>query len=215
MAILNIIWSFLFVFVKGDSLSKDTCKCSGEEPIINFIDTKSNRIIFCGSIDEKSSPNSYTVTEFRMINCLNNTVIEDHSEDAISKYSITVENNRVIIAKNHFIVNEKWQVISLPAMEKSVYFSGRKICISKEKNVLKVPALTKEQNDSINSLCEILKEKSINKGLYPYDETSIYILFTGAIKGNRGARYLLANLDRLFILDGAVKETKDEIWMRY
>jgi hypothetical protein len=215
MNILIIIWSFLSVFINRDSLPKDACKCIGEEPIINFIDSKGNRLIFCGSINEKSRPNSYTVTEFRMINCLNNAVIEDHSEDAISKYSITVMKNSVLIAKNHFIVNEKWEVISIPAMEKSVCFNGRKICISKEKNVLKVPVLSKEQNDSINSLCELLKEKSICKGSYPYDETSIYILFTGAIKGNRRARYLLANLDRLFILDGGVKETKDEIWMRY
>ena len=48
--------------------------------------------------------------------------------------------------------------------------------------------------------------------IYPYDEKSLYLLFTGAVNGNSDAKYLLKNLEDLFVLDGAIAETREEIW---
>lgn len=209
MSILTLV---LFPILFGNN---SDCQCKSDESIIEFNDTAKNRIIVCGTINEKRDTNWYSISGFKLINCSNNSVLEDYSEDAVSKCFLILGQNELTLIKTHLIVNEAWEIISSPAVETNFSFNKNRICVSKDKYVFRKPHLTKIQSDSVNLLCRTLKEMSYKRPNYPFEEESIIFLHTAAISGNCEAKKLLNNLEELFILDGAIKETFGELWISW
>lgn len=200
-----------------ESMGADNCKCNNNvEPIIFFKDKSDNQLIFCGSLDKKISENKFVISEFKLVNCKDKKEIINQAEDAVSKSIVTIKTDSLLIAETHFVLNSKWEIDIVPAMETTVKFINGTPNLSSKRNVFVAPPLTKEQQDSLSTLNKNLKEKAKSgKSIYPYDEKTIYLLFMGAINGNQDAKYLLKNLSELFILDGAVAETRGEIWMDF
>jgi hypothetical protein len=195
----------------------DNCKCKNNTaPIISFKDKSNNRLIFCGRINKKLSETKFVISEFKMIDCNDKKEIIDQAEDAVSQSVVTIEKDSLLVAETHYILNSNWEMDIVPARETTIKFVQGKPILSSKRDIFAAPPLAKEQQDSLATLNKNLKEKSkAGKIIYPYDEKSIYLLFMGAVNGNEEARYLLKNLDRLFILDGAIAETREEIWIEF
>jgi len=202
---------------KEKTADLDNCKCTNNtSSIISFKDKNNNQLIFCGSTDKKISENKYLISGFKLINCRDNKTIIDESIDEVPKFIITIKSDSLLLANTQFILNKDWNIEPIPAMETTIKFIEGNPNLSSKKNVFIAPPLSKEQQDSLIIINKNLKEKAkAGKSIYPYDEKTIYLLFMGAINGNSDAKYLLKNLDKLFILDGAIAETKGEIWMEF
>lgn len=195
----------------------DNCNCKNNvASIIFFKDKNNNQLIFCGRLDKKLSENKFVVSEFKLIDCNDKKEIINQSEDAVSKSIVTIKTDSLLVAETHYILNSKWEIDIVPATETTIKFVQGKPVLSSKRNIFIAPPLGKEQQDSLITLNKNLKEKAkTGKSVYPYDEKSIYLLFMGAVNGNEDAKYLLKNLNKLFILDGAIAETRGEIWIDF
>ena len=193
------------------------CKCTDNvTPIISFKDKNNNQLIFCGILNKKISDDKYIISGFKLINCNDKKEIIDETIDEVPNFIVTIKSDSLLLANTHFVLNKEWNIESIPATEKTIKFINHQVHISSKRNVFVAPQITKEQQDSLISLCKQLKEKSqAGKVFYPYEETTIFLLFMGAINGNADAKYLLKNLDKLFVLDGAIAETRGEIWIDF
>ena len=217
--IIGIVLSLMQPSCGNFQVKKDlgNCECKNNDtPIISFKDKSNNQLIFCGRLDKKLSEDKFVISEFKLIDCNDKKEIINQTEDAVSKSIVTVKEDSLLIAETHYILNSKWEIDIVPATEITIKFTLGKPILSSKRNVFIVPPLSKEQQDSLIILNKNLKEKAkTGKSIYPYDEKSIYLLFMGAINGDEDAKYLLKNLDKLFVLDGAIAETRSEIWMDF
>ena len=213
----TILISIAFISINSNIDKLSDCKCKGSvETILLFEDKNNNELIICGNLVEKITYNKFVVSEFIIYDCMNKKEIIDCSEDAIFPSIITTTKDSLIVAVSHYFLNNNWEIDITPAKETVIKFVNNEAVITSEKQVFSVPPLTKEQTDSLFILNKNLREKAIGEKIhYPYDEKTIYLLFMGAIGGNQEAKYLLKNLDKLFILDGTIAETLGEIWVSF
>lgn len=193
------------------------CNCKNNvAPILFFKDKSNNQLIFCGRLDKIISENTFLISEFKLVDCNDEMEIINQSEDAVSKSIIIINPDSILIAETHYILNSKWEIDIVPALETTIKFIHAKPNLSPKRNVFTAPPLTKEQHDSLIILNKNLTEKAkAGKSIYPYNEMTIYLLFMGAVNGSEDAKYLLKNLDNLFVLDGAIAETRGEIWIDF
>lgn len=200
---------------ENDPDSKCGCK-NDTPPIISFKGKEKGEIIFCGGVERKLAENKIVISEFKVIDCQNGTTLINHSEDTVSKSIVTISRDSLLLSETHYILNSKWEIDIVPAVESTIKFVKGEPFISQERKVFVAPKLAKAQTDSLLRLNKNLKNKiKSDKSVYPYGEKSIYLLFMGAINGNKDAKYLLKNLDSLFILDDASAETRSEIWLDF
>lgn len=194
-----------------------SCLCaSGENPIISFKDKSGNHLIICGRMVKKTSDNTYHISEYKITDCKNRGEIYDQSEDAVSISFVEVETDSIVLTDTHFILNSINEIEAVPVIERTIKYVSSVPKVSSDRNVFIRPKLTKDQVISLTKLIEDLNAIS-KKGVtqYPYDEKSIYLLLIGAINNNKEAGRILRNLDKLFIIDGAIAETRNEIWIKY
>ena len=158
------------------------------------------------------------MSELTVKNCLTKKNLLDSRSDATQTFAVKKFSDSVTITSLQLIPDSTMrQLMYVPLSYKVLKIaSNGDPAISKSKFIFKVPRITQYQKKYIDSLCETLKA-GIKRPLsiYPFDETSIYVLFLGAL-ANYGSSYdLFVNLDKYYSLDGAIAETKEEIPFEY
>jgi hypothetical protein len=209
---LFILFTVLLSFYSDDVSNKNLCKCENDEDLIAFLKSgDKNQLILCGNIEERISENRFVISDYKIINCVDMSVPVDMSGFAYLKDIVTLYKDSFTVAYTQFILNNEWETVAVPAIENSVKIIDGKPYLSPNRNVFSIPPLSKEQKDSLETLIHSLqKTAETGEALYPYDENTLYLLLMGAVNGNEKAKFLLKNLDTLFILDGAVSETMSE-----
>ena len=187
------------------------CSCSNElsEKVIEF---KNKSILICGNQKALNKNGKYIVYECQIIDCKNHNILIDHSSDAIFPTILTKSPNRLVIQETQCMLDTTDNIIYVPTTEIIIKFNKGQSTVFPIRKIFSPPILTKRQNDSLNILCRNLESQITGKpSLYPYNEKSLYLLYMGAINGMKKPKYLFQNLDSLFILDGAISETKREL----
>lgn len=194
--------------------SAQSCHCSKEEQGITF----KNKVIVCGTANEFKMNNTSVLSEITVKNCKTNKYLIDSRSDAMETFAVKKFSDSLTITSLQLIPDSSLhQLTYVPLYCQVVKIASNGTPdISKARFIFKAPKITEHQKKHIDSLC--LKLKTGIKqpaSIYPFDETSIYVLFLGAL-ANYGSSYdLFVNLDRYYTLDGAIAETKEEIPFEY
>jgi hypothetical protein len=168
----------------------------------------------CGNIVERRTNDTFLVSECLIKNCKDESEIVNHTNDAISTVILINQKTTLVVQETRFILNSEDKVDIIPSTEVRIKVVGDSVLVSPSKNIFSPPKLTQRQNDSLNNLCKNLKVHiSQGQSHYPCDYPSIYLLYMGALSGNKEAEFLFQKLDSLFELDGAIAETRGEIWI--
>lgn len=203
----------VLLIVKIYSLAQP-CHCSNEEKRIMF----KNKIIVCGTTDETKLDNTLVLSEITVKNCLTNKYLIDSRSDATETFAVKKFSDSLTITSLQLIPDSSMrQLMYVPFSYKVLKIaSDGKPNISQSRFIFSVPKITESQKKYIDTLCLKLKS-GIKKpaGIYPFDETSIYVLFLGALMKYNDCYDLFVNLGKYYTLDGAIAETKEEIPFEY
>jgi hypothetical protein len=189
-------------------LAQNNCICdNGLKKIY-----KINEVLVCGHIEEQIN-SKYKLKSLTVLNCTKNEFIVNYDGDEITPFSITFQNDTIILVEYHYApIGDNWEMSSFPFERKYIISSYDSIQISKPEIIFDYPNLTNNQIKDINNICRTLEHYTSNeRKIYPLEYESIYILFIGAYKNISNSREIYRSIRTNFILDGAVAETYGEI----
>jgi len=194
--------------------SAQSCHCSNEEKGFMF----KNKVAVCGTASEIKLSNALTLSELTVKNCITKKYLIDSRSDATETFAVKRFSDSIIITSLQLIPDSTMKQLTYVPLSYKVLkiVSDGKPNISQSRFIFRVPKITRGQKKYLDSLC--LKLRSGFKhpaNVYPFDETSIYVLFLGALANYGTCQDLFVNLDKYYILDGALAETKEEIPFAY
>lgn len=193
----------------------DKCSCpEGSTALSDLANFHTREISICGVLENKNA-DTFVVSECQIVNCKNGSHISDHSADGIFKVILIKQKDCLLVRETAFLLDSADNIIYAPCSETKITFFDGKMVVSEPNDIFVIPTLTKRQLEALNHICTGLRTE-IAKGNteFPYDEKSIYLLYMGALNGDAEAIYLFKNLASLFNLDGAIAETRGELFLR-
>lgn len=194
--------------------SAQSCHCSGNEKGFVF----KEKVVICGTASEPESGNTLILSEFTVKNCFTGKYLIDTRLDAMETFAIKKFADSVTITDLQLIPDStmsRLMLVPLSCKVLSIASDGSPHC-SKSKFIFKIPDLTGYQKRYVDSLCKAIKaciKHDIHT--YPSDESSVYMLFLGALSNYSSSYDLFVNLGKYFNLDGAIAETRAEIPFEY
>jgi len=193
-------------------ISNNGCSCGNQlSKNMYFSKYDTSLLLICGDILDTIAKDSFTVTHYKIINCRTGERIVDIGEDGIFNAIFVTKNKELLIIDKQFILDTNDIITSIPNNSTTIKIEKEGLNVSR-KMIFSPPALTMKQDSSLNILCINLKQLTkLPRQPYPYDEKSIYLLYMGVLNKKKDATYILNNLDSLFVLDGAIAETKSEL----
>ena len=193
------------------TIAQTDCSCSYEfqSTLGKFKDG-----IICGYQNENDTSNfSYAIS---IKDCKNDKLIFDNSNDEIFAYKFnTYENGIGLITCLFAPVGDEWEMQVLPATENLYEWRNNELKFSERRIIFKYPQtkLSENQISDIDSLLNYInKSKQSKKVFYPGDEKSLYILSIGVLFNIGESRKAFEELESYFKFDGAIAETKHEIF---
>lgn len=190
------------------------CHCSNEGTGITF----KNKVMVCGTANEMKISNALVLSEVTVKDCSAKRYLMDSRSDATETFAIKQFSDSVTITSLQLIPDSSLhQLTYVPLSYKVLKIaSNGNPTVSKPRFIFKAPKITGHQKKYIDSLCLTLKTGIKQPtSVYPFDETSIYVLFLGALANYSNCYDLFVNLDKYYTLDGAIAETKEEIPFEY
>ena len=197
--------------------AQDYCGCKNDIPILIY----KKCVAVCGTLVEPSTEDNLTLTEVLIKDCKSNKILFDSRLSAWEKFLIVNKSDSLVLTSLQLIPDSSMEQLTfIPLSFKSVNVNVKKgnsrVLISPKHFIFKAPKLTSFQKVYLDKLCGELKFAATKgKSAYPLDEMSIYALFLGAIHDYNDSQELFVNLEKYFILDGAIAETKSEIPFEY
>ena len=176
-----------------------------------------NKVTICGYLNE-SKKNEYLISEFSMKNCETGEYILDTHLEAMETFLIKAFKDSIVINEMQWIPDSLMNNQKLvPLCYQTLKISpGGKIIMGAPKFIFKKPKLSLYQKKYLDSICDYLRAKKTSpKTLYPLDDNSIYGLFLGALWKYGDSYDLFVNIDKYFLLDGAIAETNGAIPFEY
>lgn len=202
------IFCFALVLFFSQLVHAQNCKCGNDQKKIQL----KNRIVLCGTLEKSVASREYTMSGITVQDCATSKYLLNSEDDETTNYNIKVKSDSIYITEMQLIPDSKMsKLILTPLSYRIVYLqNGNVLKLTKTIFSFIDPKLNLYQKKYLDSLCNKIKSHSSS-----LDELSIYALFLGAVNNYRDCRNLFINLDKYYDLDGANKETKDEIPFGY
>lgn len=187
------------------------CRCKQGDRLYGSAD----KFIICGSRDG-AADSVGMVRAISILDCRRNVIVLDNHDDEQTMYQIRSSSSGVTITELQLMFDSSGVGLTfVPLKSRRLIDSGYKIVLSRPSFVFKIPPLTNAQKRYLDSLHVVLSDAKYEKKPYPGDELSIYALFLGALTNYNKCREEFESLERNYILDGAIAETKAEIPAEY
>lgn len=208
----RIILSLLLLLFVKSSIAQ-SCRCYDNDRGYIF----KKIIAVCGTPGEPQYDNSLMLSELTVINCSTNDYLVDTRADATETFIVRNNEDSLVITSLHLLPDSTMhKLMFVPLSYQTIKLVNGKPKLSSPCFAFTVPVLTQYQRKYINGLCKKIRSGIKNPaGLYPYDETSVYGIFLGALTNCNDCYDLFINLDKYYVLDGAIAETKAEIFFHY
>lgn len=198
----------------ADAFGQDKieCKCKSYfQTVFHLTDKENNELLVCGLIQDTLSDNSMKITSISVYDCSNKELLLTYDYDEIVPFTVTKFNDSIVFYSHHFVpIGDDWKMSSVPFEEWTIKFINDTAEVSSGRIIFKYPEISKNQTDSIQSICKTLDSYK-EKVMYPLDYETLYILFVGALKDVSNARWIYEHLRDNFLFDGAAAETLGEI----
>jgi len=190
------------------SVNAQNCKCNVDQKKI----TLKNRIVLCGTIEKSISSKEFTMSGITVRNCSTNKYLLNAEDDEITNYNVKVRSDSIYVTEMQLIPDNKMNNLILTPLSYQIIYlqNGNVPKLGKSIFSFVSPKLNSYQRKYLDSLCNEIKSHSNS-----LNELSIYALFLGAVNNYGDCKSLFVNLDKYYDLDGATKETKDEIPFDY
>lgn len=199
---------FTLILISFQFANAQDCKCNTDQKKIQL----KNKIVLCGTLEKTISSKEYIMSGIIVRNCFTNKYLLNAEDDEITNYNIKVRSDSIYLTEMQLIPDRKMSnLILIPLSYQIIYLQyGNVPTLSKTRFSFVSPKLNSYQKGYLDSLCSKIKSHSNS-----LNELSIYALFLGAVNNYADCKILFLNLDKYYDLDGAIKETKDEIPFDY
>jgi len=199
---------FILILISFELANAQDCKCNADQKKIQL----KNKIVLCGTLEKTISSKEYIMSGITVRNCFTNKYLLNAEDDEITNYNIKIRSDSIYLTEMQLIPNRKMSnLILTPLSYRIIYLqNGNVPTLSKAIFSFTSPKLNPYQKKYLDSLCSKIRSHSDQ-----LNELSIYALFLGAVNNYADCKSLFLNLNKYYDLDGATKETKDEIPFDY
>ncbi|MBL7693155.1 MAG: hypothetical protein JNM41_16295 [Flavipsychrobacter sp.] len=187
------------------------CRCKQGDRIYGSAD----KFLVCGSRN-RLADSVGMVSAISILDCRRHLIVLDNHDDEQTMFQIRSSSSGVTITEQQLMFDSSGVGLTfVPLKSRRLIDNGYKIVLSRPSFAFKIPPLTNAQMRYLDSLHVVLSDGKYKKKPYPGDELSIYALFLGALANYNNCREEFEHLDKNYILDGALAETKAEIPAEY